>query len=118
MALTVLFSSMRSSVHSSKVSCRSLAVLRGLAMGTKYWLIRRSGTIVLVMPCSSKRKCRAGSSKGELMTGFSMTTCDMVGRLSGKRFREAEKKRRGGLLSHRCVLPSDPQETSHPSKVK
>ena len=31
--------------------------------------------ISLVMPSSEKRKCLFGSSKGELMTGFSMTTC-------------------------------------------
>jgi hypothetical protein len=48
-------------------------------MGMKYWLTRRDGTISFVMPSSSNRKCRLGSSNGELMTGFSMTTRGMVG---------------------------------------
>ena len=40
---------------------------------------RRPSTISLVMPSSVKRKWRVGSSKGELMTGFSMTTCFITG---------------------------------------
>ena len=37
--------------------------------------MRRPSTISLVMPSSVNRKWRVGSSKGELMIGFSMTTC-------------------------------------------
>ena len=36
--------------------------------------MRRPSTISLVMPSSVNRKWRVGSSKGELMIGFSMTT--------------------------------------------
>src|SRR5262245_42656264 len=43
----------------------------------KYALLRRSSLIVLVMPSSSKTQCWRGSSKGELMIGFSMTTVFM-----------------------------------------
>ncbi len=74
MSLTSLFSSMRSSVHSvSKESCDD-PFFFGLAMGTKYELVRRPSTISLVIPSSEKRKWRVGSSNGELMMGFSMTT--------------------------------------------
>ncbi len=65
--------SMRSCVHSvSNFSCPRF--LRGLAMGTKYALSRRPSAISSVMPSSENRKCRVGSSNGELRIGFSMTT--------------------------------------------
>ena len=45
----------------------------GFAMGTKYELVRRPSTISFVMPSSVNPKWRIGSSKGELMIGFSIT---------------------------------------------
>jgi hypothetical protein len=44
-------------------------------METKYELVGRQSTISFVMPSSLNRKWRAGSSKAELMMGFSMTNC-------------------------------------------
>src|ERR1022692_3099338 len=43
-------------------------------MGMKYELVRRPSTSSFVIPSSENLKWRAGSSKGELMIGFSMTT--------------------------------------------
>ena len=43
-------------------------------MGTKYELVRRPSAISSVMPSSLNLKWRVGSSKGELMIGFSMIT--------------------------------------------
>ena len=42
----------------------------GLAMGTKYELVRRPSTTSSVIPSSAKRKWRVGSSNGELMESF------------------------------------------------
>jgi hypothetical protein len=46
-------------------------------MGMKYALSRRDSAIFSVMPFSSNVQWRRGSSKGELMIGFSMTTVGM-----------------------------------------
>ena len=65
---------MRSCVHSvSNGSCLDPFVF-GLAMGTKYELVRRPSAISSVIPSSLNLKWRVGSEKGELMIGFSMTT--------------------------------------------
>jgi hypothetical protein len=69
---------MRSFVHSVSKAIWPLR-LRGFAIGMKYWLVRRPSTTVFVIPSSSNLKCRAGSSKGELMTGFSMTVAGKGG---------------------------------------
>ena len=47
---------------------------------SKYALVLRESTISSVIPSSVNRKWRWGSSKGELMTGFSMTTEGMEDR--------------------------------------
>src|SRR5579862_9159524 len=41
----------------------------------KYELILRASTTSSVIPPSVNRKCLGGSSNGESMIGFSMTTC-------------------------------------------
>src|SRR5437870_4379818 len=50
----------------------------------KYELVRLPCTISSVMPSSAKRKCRFGSPNGELITGFSMTTCFTTSARPGK----------------------------------
>jgi hypothetical protein len=49
-----------------------------LAIGTKYELVRRPSAWTFVIPSSSNLKWRVGSSKGELIMGFSMTTWLML----------------------------------------
>jgi hypothetical protein len=49
-------------------------LLRSCDWDEKYELVRRPSICSSVMPSSMKRKWRVGSSNGELMTGFSITT--------------------------------------------
>jgi len=59
----------------ASASCACFPRLFGLGIGTKYELTRLPSTTSSVMPSSENRKCRPGSSNGELRIGFSIVTC-------------------------------------------
>ena len=75
-------------------------------IGMKYSLCRRLSTISLVMPQSSNLKWRSGSEKGELRTGFSMTTCLTIAS-PFRTFSSPVKKCKKSLCSTRSLSVKD-----------